>query len=186
MAVSPTGDLLASGSTDGTVAIWNPGTGGLIRAVGDGSSIVRDLAFRPIGYLLAAAYGDEGAIALWDGVNLVVLDEHTERVRSIAFRPDGLMLATGSSDGTVVLWDETGAVARRLMCGGAVRSVVFSPDGSLLAVGTWNNSVELWDPATGTRLASIEHPMEVLDLAFSPDGTMLATSFSRTIRIYGE
>jgi WD40 repeat protein len=57
-------------------------------------------------------------------------------------------------------------------------SVAVAPDGATVAVGHGDGTVQLWDVATrqpiGEPLAG--HTELVFDLAFSPDGTMLATA----------
>jgi len=63
------------------------------------------------------------------------------------------------------------------------QDVAYSPDGTLLATAHWYNAdpgeVKLWDAKTGQLVASLPVPAKeggVLDLAFSPDGKVLAGS----------
>lgn len=58
---------------------------------------------------------------------------------------------------------------------GVIRSVEYSPDGRTIAVGG-ERTVQLFDSKTGQRLKQFHgHKKEVLDVAFSPDGTLLAS-----------
>ncbi len=52
----------------------------------------------------------------------------------------------------------------------------FSPDGKLLALSAMNNNIYLIDSSTGKVLNTISVPAPALRLAFSPDGTLLASA----------
>ncbi|SBW22496.1 WD40 repeat-containing protein [Candidatus Protofrankia californiensis] len=150
----------------------------------------RSIAFAPDGTVLAACWGQQVLLVDPDGPRpLRTLTGHTAAVRSVAFSPDGTTLATGGDDHTIRLWEAaTGQQTRRLSGHtGAVRSVAFSPDGTTLATGSDDGTVQLWD-ATGRpgnrrpgnrrpdRITDHTHDVhEVQTLAFSPDGTTLAT-----------
>jgi WD40 repeat protein len=67
---------------------------------------------------------------------------------------------------------------------GMVTCVAFSPVGLLLAIGRWSH-VQLIDAETGKTLRLLTgHTGQVNDIAFSPDGSLIATaSGDRTVRI---
>jgi WD40 repeat protein len=71
------------------------------------------------------------------------------------------------------------------VCGEEAAAVAFSPDGRILAVAV-EQAVQLWDVATASRLTSLEgHEGKVNCLAYSPDGTRLASGSSdRTVRLW--
>jgi WD40 repeat protein len=56
--------LLASGSNEGTVKIWDVATGNLLRTLEGHSSLIESVAFSPDGNLLAAG-GFAGRISIW-------------------------------------------------------------------------------------------------------------------------
>jgi WD40 repeat protein len=99
--------LLASGSDDKTVRLWDPATGALVQTLGGHSNSVNAVAFSPDGRLLASG-SDDKTVRLWDpatGVLVQMLKGHSNSVNAVAFSPDGRLLASGSADKTVRLWD---------------------------------------------------------------------------------
>src|SRR4051812_35663808 len=110
---------------------------------------------------------------------MLVLQGHRDVVRSVAWSPDGQTLASGSADRTVKLWGVTaGRVLRTLetRSTGPVEAVAFRPDGQTLAVGTGQGTVKLWQVARPRDALSLKgHAEGVRSLAYSPDGTALAT-----------
>ncbi|MDQ2692028.1 MAG: WD40 repeat domain-containing protein [Chloroflexota bacterium] len=184
VAFSADGNILASGSADGTIFLWDANTyapiGEPLRV--DTASVL-SLAFSPDGHTLASGR-DDNTILLWD-VNLhepigQPLRGHTGSVLSLAFNSDGSQLASASMDGNIVLWDMTlHEPAGPPMAGhsAAVQSIVFQPGGELLASGSSDRSILLWDLRTGNPLDPplTGHRGAVESLAFSPDGTLLAS-----------
>jgi WD40 repeat protein len=99
-------------------------------------------------------------------------------VRCVAFSLDGKWLGSGGEDRSVRLHDLVNGGSRRFPMPAAVNEVTFSPDGhTLAAVGdTPATAVHLWNMQTGEETTWEGHAGHVHGLAFSPVGSLLATS----------
>ena len=187
MAVSPDGDVLALGRFDTRIQLWEAETRTHTLTLEGGGHLlyINTLAFSPDGRTLASGAEDAG-IRLWDvttGANVATLEGHTDGVDWVAFSPDGTALVSRSWDQTVKLWDlATGTGTTILQEWG---SVAISPDGTLLAFGLLDGAIKLWDRATGTDAAAFEgHSGQVGYMAFSPDGTTLASASENEIKLW--
>ena len=179
VSYSPDGSQLVSGSTDGTVKLWDVSTEGITTTFTGHTDAVTSVAFSPDGVLFASASLDN-TIKLWNvstEENIGTLIGHTDAVTSVAFSPDGTLLASGSDDETVKLWDVQTHTDIATLEGytDAITSVVFSPDGTLLASGSSRNAVKLWDVETHTNIATLVRYRNHTSVSFSPDGTLLAS-----------
>ena len=180
---NPAGNAIASGHSDGTVAVWDAGTGEQLHKFAGHTSWVNSVAFSPDGKTLASGCMDH-MIRLWNvntGRRLRVLGGHTKDISSLAFNRDGITLASGSWDRTVRLWNaKTGEHLRTLRGHEAdVYSITFSPDGNTLASsgGYWN--IILWDVHTGeVRQKFTWEWGGIISVRFSPDGRTLAAAYS--------
>jgi WD40 repeat protein len=99
--------MLASGSEDQTIRLWDVRTGHCFNILSGHSGWIRSVAFNHDGNMLASG-GEDQTVRLWD-VNtwqcLQTLQGHSNRVRQVTFSPDGNTLASSSDDGTIKLWD---------------------------------------------------------------------------------
>ncbi|MEO5372068.1 MAG: pentapeptide repeat-containing protein [Magnetococcus sp. DMHC-1] len=193
VAFSSGRNIIASGSDDSTIRLWDAGTGSLIRTLAGHAQSVRSVAFSPDGVRLASGSTDK-TIRIWDGATgnwLRTFTGHEKSVTSVVFNPEGTRLASGSEDNTIRIWDgATGDLLRILMltkhANSSNWSVAFSPEGTRLASGSEDKTIRIWDGATGSLLRTLTgHENSVLSVAFSPDGTRLASgSEDQTIRIW--
>jgi WD40 repeat protein len=95
---------------------------------------------------------------------------------SLQFSPDGRLIAAGDSSGSVTIWE---VASGKTACGldGLVPEppIAFSPKGDLL-ISAGLEHVRVWDTTHWKEQAALEGDRHTAScLAFSPDGTMLAT-----------
>jgi WD40 repeat protein len=157
LAFSPDGKILASGSLNGTVRLWDSPSGHPRGVLPQGhTAAVESVAFSPDSALIATGSADR-TIRLWDvavGQPLGgALIGHTGVVRSTVFSPDGSVLASGGDDGAIRLW----SVAYRQQVGppltaqgGAITSLAFNSDGTTLAAGSADHTVRLWETSVAS------------------------------------
>jgi WD40 repeat protein len=184
------GSTLATAESDGATELWDAATQTQTGAAltMPGSAGVSALAFNPAADALATGNGN-GSIQLWDPAGFhqrsaplalgpVSPAAATAGPAPVAFSADGHLLATSDGHGIVRVWDVT---ARRLLGGPlssyrTVTGLALSPDGKTLAVA--GSGVQLWQTVTGQRIGTALPAAghgRYRAVAFSPDGTMLAT-----------
>lgn len=191
MAFDPQGEILATGSHDNTVKLWDTQTGELLRTYKGHKNCVWSVAFDPQGEMLASG-SDDHTVQLWDarsGKLFFTLEGQQKVFKSLAFDPQGVTLASVSNDDTMVkLWDTRNGVLLRTFEGidDAFWSVDFDPQGGILASGCNDSTVKLWDTQSGELLRTLSgHQMQVLNVAFHPDGEMLVSASSdKTVKLW--
>ena len=195
LAFSPDGQMLATGSRDGQVRIWDVSSRDLIQSIQAHKKGVNSVAFHPLGKVLASG-GNDSVARLWDidsGERLAQMIGGTYAVPSLAFTQQGNNLAI--VNGNVIRLREvaTGRFVQTIRAKEGIYSLAVSPDESLIASGGVTGAVESWDIVSGEarnsyldRSASPRAlPGLIWCVTFNPDGSLLAAAGSDTlIRIW--
>ncbi len=190
IAVSANGQVLASGSQDCTIKVWNGFTGQLQRTLTGHKDTIRSLAISADGRTLVSGSGDT-TIKLWNlptGKLINTFSGHSSPVWSVAIAPDGKTIVSASEDGSIKIWDVSTGSAKTIESAHKDRifSVALSPDEQTFATGSKDKTIKIWQLSTGKLIRTIsEHTDAVRTVAYSPKGEQLASgSWDRTIQIW--
>ena len=188
VAVSPKGELLASGNWDTTVRLWEIASGKEIAIIRGHTGPVLRVAFSPDGLLLASGARDKkwqkAEVKLWDmrtRTELASVPGVDDPVGGLAFSPDGKTLAVGDVSGNVFLWDVASRqVRQRLKSPNHISRVIWSHDGKILISG--GGDIRLWDPVKGKLIKTLpvgDETDSAFGLAITKDGKLLASGSHR-------
>ena len=170
------------GTGQDTVRLWNEGT------IADFSpeAPVISAAVSPYGQLLATG-GWDRTVTLWNVETRTAdrtLKGHMGEIHALAFSKDGKLLVSGGADN----WQEyqEGADGNTNCPEG--KRVVWSKDGVVHYFYADENHIDktakVWEVATGKNIATLETPSQVRAVAFSYDGTRLATASERHVSLW--
>ncbi|KAK3364027.1 WD40-repeat-containing domain protein [Lasiosphaeria hispida] len=189
VAFSPDSKLVASGSCDKTVKIWDAATGSCTQTLEGHSDSVNSVMFLPDSKLVASV-SDDKSVKIWDaatGSCTQTLKGHSGPISSITFSPN-LKLMASRSYMTVEIWDVAMGSCMQMLEGHSslVYSVMFSPDSKLMASGSYDKTIKIWDVATGSCTQTLKgHNSSVNSIVFSPDLTLVASgSDNETMKIW--
>ncbi|KAF8756643.1 WD40 repeat-like protein [Rhizoctonia solani] len=165
-ALFPDGTRIASGSSEGTISVWDTANGTLVVGPTEprGHSVLA-IGVSPDGQLIAAGYED-GTVSTWNTTtgspvsgpfNGHFDSDHTIRIRN-AFTG---VLTTGPLEGHA----------------GSVHSISVSPTVKLIVSGSADYSIRIWNSIDGTPIGIplVGHSGTVWSVQFSPDGASIVS-----------
>lgn len=191
LAFSPDGSLVAAGSEEGKVLLWQAQDGVLAHTLVGHSGPVLALAFSPDGGLLASS-GWDGAVRLWDArsaESLGALSGNLAPARRLAFSAASDRLYAWSPSDPLLVWETPGGASKKPIYVGvdgrnrSGSSAGFSADGQFFAVDQ-DVRARVFYTAGGNTLAQIPAPAPFLQVAVSAGGEYLAAASSDTLRIW--
>lgn len=186
------GRRLAMGREDGSVDVWDLASARRIWSARKHLASIGTLDFSPDGRLLASG-GQDRQICVWDadmGSVRRALEGHATAVTLVRFIEGNAGLLSADFDGAVKVWDvaDRPGVTTVTCPGRTIFNVAICADGRRLAASSagGREPAVLCDLATGARVATlVGHRGVISGLAFSPDGSVLATGgYDHDVRMW--
>lgn len=196
IALSPDGELIASGSTDRTIKLWSldgellytwPGKS--FRFLQGHQDRITALRFSPSSEILISSSAD-GTIKQWDlnsGDLFSSLPGHGWGVATIALSPEEPLLVSGSDDGLIQLWDlETEALITNLVqLTQPITALIIDSVGETV----WSSSgksICQWDLSTDRMLSALKgHAEGVSAIALRSDNcTLISGGNDKLLKIW--
>jgi WD40 repeat protein len=196
---SHNGNIMAFGSYDGSVYLFQSNGKPISRLIGFNAIEIRGLSFSPDDRQIASV-GQGKSVRIWDvetGKLVAKFYAHQDDIFRVHFHPQGKMLLTASKDGTAKLWDRdrgmeivtirpTNIENNPIKSRGAdaIQDASFSPDGNLIVTAK-GRTISLWNLQGQLLTSAIAHDKKIHSVSFHPDGKQLATSGSdETVKIW--
>lgn len=192
LAFSPDGRRLAAGYTHEGIRFWDLATQQQLQLqlMEKKPSTCLSLSFSSDGKWLAAGNSISSTVVMETASGKKVADlPHVGYVETLIFHPTQPWLAMGNKDYFARLWElPRGREMTLVRHSGPVSRVVFSPDGRFVAssevcpgpyqggMSTCRALARVWEAATGVEVAQFPHEKGIDDVAFSPDGRLLASA----------
>ncbi|MFN8222061.1 MAG: WD40 repeat domain-containing protein [Gaiellales bacterium] len=160
IAASPDRELVAAGLVDGSVRVWNAGSGRLVASYVAHTRRILDLDLR--GDLVATGSADGSAVvrSLATGTVVGLPGGHGNTVRAVGLSRDGGFAVTASADRSAKVWD-TGSgrlVAVLTGHGDVVVDARFSADAAQVATGGLDRTIRLWASGAMPELVASTSP----------------------------
>jgi WD40 repeat protein len=177
------GRRLATISRLGTTSLWDLRTARrlgvpiepqAVSSVGSGAVYADTVALARDGRTVAT---DDPGITIWDGLTGRKLGGPTRSaqvVDKLAFSRSGTRLAGGGVVDGVTLWTVERRPRGTKLTSTGISDFEFRPDGSVLA-GVGTARIDRWRVPSGRPLRALFAGPDVWSVAFSPDGTTLAS-----------
>jgi WD40 repeat protein len=183
LAFSRDGTVLLTAGSYYSVPLWNTATGRQVaydvHRIPDGTLA---LAYNPDSGLLALG-GLGGAIQIWQEP-IPPFTGSASPVTGLAVITRPTMIASVSSDNRLSLWSRRGVLVATTGLAVEPAAIAVSPDGKELAIMGADGTLTFRDIPRLTFAGQLHIPRPAVDVAFSPDGSMLATADRGTISVW--
>jgi WD40 repeat protein len=181
ICASSKGEIIAAGSKDGYLHLWNAVNQTVLARVAVSPGALNRVVFSPDDALILCVGGQQlvsvyqmatGTLEKFDEDQNIIL-------YAAAFSPDGKWAVTGGSDRQITVWTTQPFAKFKVLHSlpTAVNALAFSPDGRTLVSAGTDGTVRFCNVATWQEMFAVKLRMANVDsLAFSPDQHLLAVT----------
>ena len=192
LAISPDGNLIASGSKDNSIKIFETKGFREIRTItSPRSKHVTALRFSPDSKSLLSGNKDKIAI-LWDmenSNNAVSFKGNSRKINDVAFSPDGKLIATAGDDMIIRIWEKNNSQEPIYMLQGhssSITSIDFTSDGRFIGSASKDRTIRVWDYKNSNELSLRNKIGMYLDepvnhIAFYEGGKLFTVNGGRSV-----
>ncbi len=196
---SEDGQLLATGSNDNTIRIWNVAARKLVKTLRGHGGRVRAIAFAPGGkgenrQLLSG--GHDQQVKIWDLhryeemriLEANVVEGHRDAILGAAFSPDGQHVVTASRDRTARLWNRDGRAIIEFKQGHQylASTAAFYPDVRRLLTAAMDGTSRVWDLTNGAQLLVLKNTGASAAVALSHNAKWILTGGDAAAKTSGK
>ena len=180
---SPDSSRLVAVSDEGLVKVWKISDKSLVSSYSTGASRSPLQAISPNGQTLVLAEADGLVFYNLTGGQIVRrLDGHLGTIVQTGLSPRGDRVAALISSGdqittSLMVWSYPDGQLNYLLSKVDALHFAWSPDGDRLALADWDGKIRVLRSTDGTVIQTLAgHPQQVQGVAWSPDGTQIASS----------
>eukprot|EP01080_Neovahlkampfia_damariscottae_P001078 gene1078-10597_t len=180
------GSILASGSFDKTINLWNGvDYKNYFTLKGEHKNAITEISFLDDEYLLSCSA--DKTVILWDvesGEKIKKYQAHSKIINCVSGYQN--LFITGSDDSNTKLWDKrTKNVVHTFKCNYPVLSCAIKEEEQIFTSGI-DNQIKCWDLKKLENIYSLEgHKDSITGISLSPDGnSILSNSMDQTLRIF--
>ncbi len=183
LAFSRDGTILLTAGSYRNLRLWNTATG---QPAGSETRRIPGftgaLAYNPGSGTLALA-GYLGSVQVWQAP-IPPFTGNAGTVTGLALIPRTALVASVSSDDTLRLWDRAGRLIAAAGLGAKPDAIAVSRDGRFLAVAGRDGTVSIWAARALTLTMRVRMPSAATDVAFSPDGSVVAAAAGAAVALW--
>ncbi|KAG2339684.1 WD40 repeat-like protein [Suillus weaverae] len=191
IAISPDESMVASGSGDGRLRLWNIKKGSVIGDPWEGhGGPVRCIDWTPNAQEIASGSYD-GTIRRWNPTTGRQIAPPIEaghgKVYALRYSPQGDRFASGGEDMVICVWSKDGELLKEIKGHERnVTSLCWSKDGAHVFSGSNDDTIRKWGSIDGEELVVFQgHTNLVYSLCLSPDENhLVSASCDYTVRIW--